>query len=537
MVVNSCFKDLEGGVGLKGVGEFAPEAGEKRSEGTMGCVHSNPTRPEGYVDKKATLPQNDGRQQAIYVSDPTCHAQDLSSSTTRQEADSAGEMTVIALYDFDGLTEGDLTFKKGDKMRILQQSGDWWNAELLPSGRTGFIPSNYVAQTNSLETEEWFFSDVNRIEAERLLLSPGNTIGSFLVRDSQSSKDSYSLSIRDHEAILGDIVKHYKIRSNSSGAYFISSRITFDSLLSLTSHYGEHSDGLCHRLIRPCNTKRPGQLWQKDAWEISRDSLLMKKRLGAGQFGEVWLAIHNNRTMVAVKTMKPGTMSSEAFLSEANIMKTLQHPRLVRLFAVVSSEPICIITEYMENGSLLDFLRSTEGSRLQPNKFIDMAAQVAEGMEFLEKKKFVHRDLRAANILVNDQIMCKIADFGLARVISDDEYKAHEGAKFPVRWTAPEAINFSSFTVKSDIWSFGVLISEIFTFGRIPYPGMTHPELIRKIEFGYRMPQPENVPSDIYALMRDCWHEHPEERPTFEHLKNVLEDFYTATEAQYQPSF
>uniref|UniRef100_A0A8C4R599 Tyrosine-protein kinase n=1 Tax=Eptatretus burgeri TaxID=7764 RepID=A0A8C4R599_EPTBU len=433
-------------------------------------------------------------------------------------------MTVIALYDFDGLTEGDLTFKKGDKMRVLQQNGDWWNAELLPSGRSGFIPSNYVAQTNSLETEEWFFSDVNRIEAERLLLSPGNTIGSFLVRECQSSKDSYSLSIRDHEPSHGDIVKHYKIRSNSSGAYFISSRITFDSLQSLTEHY-QHSDGLCHRLIRSCNTKRPGQLWQKDAWEISRDSLLMKK------------PIHNNRTKVAVKTMKPGTMSSEAFLSEANIMKTLQHPRLVRLFAVVSSEPICIITEYMENGSLLDFLRSTEASCLQLNKFIDMSAQVAEGMEFLEKKKFVHRDLRAANILVNDQIMCKIADFGLARVINDNEYKAQEGAKFPVRWTAPEAINFSSFTVKSDVWSFGVLISEIFTFGRIPYPGMTHPELIRKIEFGYRMPQPENVPSDIYALMLECWHEYPETRPTFEHLKNVLEDFYTATEAQYQPSF
>ncbi|NWU34212.1 LCK kinase, partial [Hylia prasina] len=160
--------------------------------------------------------------------------------------------------------------------------------------------------------------------------------------------------------------------------------------------------------------------------------------------------------------------------------------------------------------------------------------QIAEGMAFIEAKNYIHRDLRAANILVSDALCCKIADFGLARLIEDNEYTAREGAKFPIKWTAPEAINYGTFTIKSDVWSFGILLTEIVTYGRIPYPGMTNPEVIQNLERGYRMPQPDNCPAELYELMRQCWKESPEERPTFEFMKSVLEDFFTATEGQYQ---
>ncbi|NWJ12102.1 HCK kinase, partial [Crypturellus undulatus] len=183
-------------------------------------------------------------------------------------------------------------------------------------------------------------------------------------------------------------------------------------------------------------------------------------------------ATYNKHTKVAVKTMKPGSMSAAAFLAEAELMKTLQHDRLVRLHAVVTSEePIFIITEFMERGSLLDFLKSSEGHRQPLPRLIDFSAQIAEGMAFIEKRNYIHRDLRAANILVSAVLECKIADFGLARLIEDDEYTAREGAKFPIKWTAPEAINYGSFTIKSDVWSFGILLTEIITYGRIPYPG------------------------------------------------------------------
>ncbi|KAM9533309.1 tyrosine-protein kinase Lck isoform 2-T2 [Guaruba guarouba] len=441
---------------------------------------------------------------------------------------------VVALYNYEPKHNGDLGLQKGEKLRILEESGEWWKAQSLTTGQEGLIPYNFVALLNSLEPEPWFFKNISRKDAERQLLASGNTHGSFLIRESETSKGSYSLSVRDFDQNQGETVKHYKIRNMDKGGYYISPRITFSSLHELVEYYTRCSDGLCTRLGKPCQTQRPQKPWWQDEWEVPRESLKLVEKLGAGQFGEVWMGFYNGHTKVAIKNLKQGSMSPSAFLAEANLMKNLQHPRLVRLYAVVTKEPIYIITEYMEKGSLVDFLKTSEGIKLRINKLLDMAAQIAEGMAFIEAKNYIHRDLRAANILVSDTLCCKIADFGLARLIEDNEYTAREGAKFPIKWTAPEAINYGTFTIKSDVWSFGILLTEIVTYGRIPYPGMTNPEVIQNLERGYRMPQPDNCPPELYELMVQCWKEKPEERPTFEYMKSVLEDFFTATEGQYQ---
>uniref|UniRef100_A0A9J8C6E7 non-specific protein-tyrosine kinase n=1 Tax=Cyprinus carpio carpio TaxID=630221 RepID=A0A9J8C6E7_CYPCA len=225
----------------------------------------------------------------------------------------------------------------------------------------------------------------------------------------------------------------------------------------------------------------------------------------------------------------------ESFLEEAQIMKKLRHDKLVQLYAVVSEEPIYIVTEYMGKGSLLDFLKDGEGRALKLPNLVDMAAQVAAGMAYIERMNYIHRDLRSANILVGDNLVCKIADFGLARLIEDNEYTARQGAKFPIKWTAPEAALYGKFTIKSDVWSFGILLTELVTKGRVPYPGMNNREVLEQVERGYRMPSPQDCPSSLHELMVQCWKKEAEERPTFEYLQAFLEDYFTATEPQYQP--
>uniref|UniRef100_A0A673VTC2 Tyrosine-protein kinase n=1 Tax=Salmo trutta TaxID=8032 RepID=A0A673VTC2_SALTR len=427
------------------------------------------------------------------------------------------EDVVIALHDFKPTADNDLPFRKGEKLQILQENGDWWLAKSLVTGEEGCIPCTYVARVDTLEIEKWFFKDLSRRETERLLLAPGNKVGSFLVRESETTKGAFSLSVRDAGPEHGDVVKHYKIRSLDNGGFYISPSTSFSSLQELVKYYTRTCDGLCQRLNAPCKPKAPIQPWAQDEWEIPRDTLKMVRKLGAGQFGEVWMGYYKGNQKVAVKTLKEGTMEPEAFLQEANLMKQLQHDRLVRLHAVVTMEPIYIVTEFMINGSLLDFLKTDEGKKLKLTKLIDMSAQIAEGMAYIEKKNYIHRDLRAANILVNETLHCKIADFGLARII-DTEYTAKEGAKFPIKWTAPEAINFGTF----------------ITYGRIPYPGMTNPDVIRNLDRCYRMPCPEGCPGELYDLMMTCWKERPEERPTFEHLQDTLNDFFIATEGQYE---
>ncbi|XP_034436056.1 tyrosine-protein kinase Blk [Hippoglossus hippoglossus] len=443
------------------------------------------------------------------------------------------DFVFVAQHDFKGNNENDLPFKKGDQLKVLQENGEWWRARLLSTGEEGLIPCNYVARADTLEVEKWYFKDVSRRETERLLLAPGNKPGAFLVRESETCKGSFSLSIRDHVAEEGDMVKHYKIRTLDKGGFYISPSTSFQSLQELVTYYSRIADGLCRRLYAPCKLNAPQMPWAQDEWEIPRDTLKMVKKLGAGQFGEVWMGFYKNTQKVAIKTLKEGTMEPQAFLEEANLMKRLQHERLVRLHAVVTKEPILIVTEFMINGCLLDFLKTDEGKKLQLNKLIDMSAQIAEGMAYIEKKNYIHRDVRAANILVNETLHCKIADFGLARII-ETEYTAHEGAKFPIKWTAPEAINFGTFSIKSDVWSFGILLTEIVTYGRIPYPGMTNPEVIRSLDSSYRMPRPEGCPEELYNMMMTCWKQAPEERPTFEFLQNMLNDFFIATEGQYE---
>ncbi|XP_047996552.1 tyrosine-protein kinase Src42A isoform X2 [Leguminivora glycinivorella] len=441
----------------------------------------------------------------------------------------------VALYDYDARTDEDLSFRKGEHLEILNDTqGDWWLARSKKTRQEGYIPSNYVARLQSIEAEPWYFRKIKRIEAEKKLLLPENEHGAFLIRDSESRHNDFSLSVRD-----GDTVKHYRIRQLDEGGFFIARRTTFRTLQELVEHYSKDADGLCVSLSKPCvQVEKPvteGLSHRtRDQWEIDRSSLKFVRKLGHGQFGEVWEGLWNNTTPVAIKTLKSGTMDPKDFLAEAQIMKKLRHSKLIQLYAVCTlEEPIYIITELMKNGSLLDYLQG-KGRGLKLQQLIDMAAQIAAGMAYLESQNYIHRDLAARNVLVADANIVKIADFGLARLIKEDEYEARVGARFPIKWTAPEAANYSKFSIKSDVWSFGILLTELVTYGRIPYPGMTNAEVLHQVEHGYRMPCPQNCPAPLYEIMLECWHKDPLKRPTFETLQWKLEDFFTMDNSEYK---
>jgi len=441
----------------------------------------------------------------------------------------------VARFAYQARTAEDLSFEKGEKLKVIgPMDSDWWMAKSIKSGREGYIPRNYIALVASYEAEEWYFGDIARAEAEKWLLSPHNPSGTFLIRMSSSQKNSLSMSLRDGEGI-----KHYRIRRLDDGGYYIASRITFRKLTELVDHYQRDADGLAQKLTIPCprvNQPMTVGLSYRDEWEIERSTLQFQKKLGQGNFGEVWSGVWNDSTPVAIKTLKPGTMEVKDFVLEAQVMKKIHHPNLLQLYAVCTlEEPIYIVTELMKHGSLLEYLRHSEGRYLTMHQMIDMIAQIAAGMAYLEEHSYIHRDLAARNVLVGEGNVCKVADFGLARVIKEDIYNPREGTKFPIKWTAPEAALYNRFSIKSDVWSFGVVIAEVITRGAMPYPSMNNRQVLEAVERGYRMPAPEGCPDPLYNIMLSCWKHEADDRPTFESLKNLLEDYYvSAAEGAYK---
>ncbi|XP_071836506.1 tyrosine-protein kinase yes-like [Apostichopus japonicus] len=431
----------------------------------------------------------------------------------------------VALFDFEPRETGDLGFKKGDILSISDNSGDWWLAINENSTDEGYVPCNYIQPVNSLTAEEWFFQNTTKLDANNLLLAPALKTGDFIVRDSDTEKGSYSLSMREKDA-EGLKIKHYRIMfSKKDSSFFMAKKRKFKSVQKLVQFYKENSKDLPCRLGKACPREKPGtKTLGRSVWEIERDSFKWIHKLGEGSFGEVWKAIWKDRVPVAVKSLRQSSMSTEGFLEEARIMKELRHDKLVPLYGICSTqEPIYIVTELMSKGSLLDYLRKGDGKTSDYKTLVDIAAQVAFGMSYLEMKNFIHRDLAARNVLVGENNMVKVADFGLARVVSDQFHQTKEDSPFPIRWTAPEAICKQQFSIKSDVWSFGILLFEVFTRGEVPYAGVQASEIYSKIESGYRLPKPRFCSEKVYKVMGKCWDEDPEMRPTFIYLHRFLE--------------
>nr|XP_046248424.1 tyrosine-protein kinase ABL2 isoform X2 [Scatophagus argus] len=431
----------------------------------------------------------------------------------------------VALYDFVASGDNTLSITKGEKLRVLgyNQNGEW--SEVRSKNGQGWVPSNYITPVNSLEKHSWYHGPVSRSAAEYLLSSLIN--GSFLVRESESSPGQLSISLRYEGRVY-----HYRINTASDGKVYVTSESRFATLAELVHHHSTVADGLVTTLHYPapkCNKPTVyGVSPIHDKWEMERTDITMKHKLGGGQYGEVYVGVWKKYNLtVAVKTLKEDTMEVEEFLKEAAVMKEVKHPNLVQLLGVCTLEPpFYIVTEYMPHGNLLDYLRDCDKEEVNAVVLLYMATQISSAMEYLEKKNFIHRDLAARNCLVGENHVVKVADFGLSRLMTGDTYTAHAGAKFPIKWTAPESLAYNTFSIKSDVWAFGVLLWEIATYGMSPYPGIDLSQVYDLLEKGYRMEQPEGCPPKVYELMRACWQWSPLDRPSFAEIHQAFETMF-----------
>ncbi|KAM4860369.1 tyrosine-protein kinase ABL2 isoform 2-T2 [Thomomys bottae] len=431
----------------------------------------------------------------------------------------------VALYDFVASGDNTLSITKGEKLRVLgyNQNGEW--SEVRSKNGQGWVPSNYITPVNSLEKHSWYHGPVSRSAAEYLLSSLIN--GSFLVRESESSPGQLSISLRYEGRVY-----HYRINTTTDGKVYVTAESRFNTLAELVHHHSTVADGLVTTLHYPapkCNKPTVyGVSPIHDKWEMERTDITMKHKLGGGQYGEVYVGVWKKYSLtVAVKTLKEDTMEVEEFLKEAAVMKEIKHPNLVQLLGVCTLEPpFYIVTEYMPYGNLLDYLRECNREEVTAVVLLYMATQISSAMEYLEKKNFIHRDLAARNCLVGENHVVKVADFGLSRLMTGDTYTAHAGAKFPIKWTAPESLAYNTFSIKSDVWAFGVLLWEIATYGMSPYPGIDLSQVYDLLEKGYRMEQPEGCPPKVYELMRACWKWSPADRPSFAETHHAFETMF-----------
>ena len=338
----------------------------------------------------------------------------------------------------------------------------------------------------------------------------GNHQGSFLVRNSASVHNKFCLSIRYHTKVL-----HYLIyQPEGSEDYCIHYTITFKSIQELVKYYHTHSEGICTNLKQPCQLAvKPKRELQHDRWDVKHSTVQLAEKIGTGFFCETYKGVWNGTIQVAVRTPRYG-FPVTTFMEEAAIMKRLSHPNILQLHATcLSKEPLYIITEHMKYGTLCEYLHKQKQflATKFPGLIYDISAQVARGMAHMEEWRCIHRNLSSNSVLVGDNLVCKVASFSCAKRLEPgcEIYEAPSTDKFKptARMLAPESLTRQEFSIKSDMWSFAILLYEMATFGQIPYPDLSDTEVLRLLRHdvqGLHLSCPSDCPAAIYEIMLEC---------------------------------
>ncbi|XP_058473061.1 tyrosine-protein kinase Fer isoform X2 [Solea solea] len=383
-----------------------------------------------------------------------------------------------------------------------------------PKGMLGSSSSQFfdVIPTSErpLADQEWYHGAIPRTEAQELLRQQGD----FLVRESHGKPGEYVLSVFSDEQRRHFIIQYADSQYRFEGT-------GFGTIPQLIEH---------HFSSKQVITKKSGVVLlnpvvKDKKWILNHEDVSLGDLLGKGNFGEVFKGtLQRDKTPVAVKTCKedlPPELKIR-FLSEARILKQYDHPNIVKLIGVCTQrQPIYIVMELVPGGDFLSFLRKKK-DELKTKQLIRFSVDAAAGMAYLESKNCIHRDLAARNCLVGEGSVLKISDFGMSRQEDDGIYSSSGLKQIPIKWTAPEALNYGRYSSESDVWSYGILLWETFSLGVCPYPGMTNQQAREQVEKGYRMACPQRCPEEVYKVMQRCWQYNPEERPKFSELQRDL---------------
>lgn len=398
-----------------------------------------------------------------------------------------------------------------------------------------------IRQMTSQDAKPTCLAEFKQIQSIRcVLLEEGQAVLQLDIEGAPQSLSIKTSSLAEAENMADLIDGYCRLQGEHKASLIVHPRKDGEKRTSLPQIPELSLEAQRHRLSESCSIESdiyaeiPDETLRRSGgpqYGIAREDVVLNRILGEGFFGEVYEGAYTNhkgeKINVAVKTCKKDCTqdNKEKFMSEAVIMKNLDHPHIVKLIGIIEEEPTWIVMELYPHGELGHYLERNKSS-LKVLTLILYSLQICKAMAYLESINCVHRDIAVRNILVASAECVKLGDFGLSRYIEEEDYYKASVTRLPIKWMSPESINFRRFTTASDVWMFAVCMWEILSFGKQPFFWLENKDVIGVLEKGDRLPKPDLCPPVLYTLMTRCWDYDPSERPRFNELVCSLSDVY-----------